>query len=155
MNKNIEEQFKSLRETEVETKSVKEMIKIPILSSRFSSRATIILAVVPVLFTLGVIFAEYLKLDWKIATAFYQWVVNLDTKYGDSSVLNWILRFLILGGPAVIVVINLLAVLHICYNRLQKEVIFTIKLKWISIAIVLFGLAFFLYFFGYLIVENL
>ncbi|MCG6189694.1 hypothetical protein [Maribellus maritimus] len=155
MNKNLEEQFKTLQEIEVEAKSAKEMIKIPILSSHFSSRATIVLAIVPALFTLGVIFAQYLKVDWKIVTVFYSSVINLDQKYGDASIFNWILWFLILGSPAVIVVINLLAILHVYYNRLQKEIIFTIKLKWMSITIVLLGLAFFLYFFGYLVVENL
>lgn len=155
MNKNIDEQFETLRQFNVETKSVKEMVKIPILSTRFSSRASIILAVVPVLFTLGVVFAEVLKIDWQITTAFYYWVIHFDEKYGDSSVLNWILRFLILGGPATIVIINLLAILHVYYNRLQKEIIITVKLKLISIIIVLFGLVFFLYFFGYLIVENI
>ena len=155
MENDISKELKNLQEMEIQSNAAKDVIKIPILSTRVSNRATIVLAIVPILFITGVIFAEYLKLDWKLFTGFYEWVVNLDQEYGDSSVLNWILRFLILGGPAVIVFINLLSVLHVYFNRPQKEIIFTIKLKWFSILIVLFGCAFFLYFFGYLIVENL
>lgn len=155
MENDISKELKNLQEMKVQSNAAKEIIKIPILSARISNRATIILAIVPVIFTVGVIFAEYLRLDWKLFTGFYEWVVQLDQEYGDTSILNWILRFLILGGPAVIVFLNLLAILHVYFNRSQKEIIFTIKLKWISILIVLFGLAFFLYFFGYLIVENL
>ena len=125
------------------------------MNSRISSRFSIFLAITPALFILGVVFSQYLQIESTILTGFYHWVADLDQKYGNESFLNWILRFLILGGPAIIVFINLLAITHVYHNKQQKEVIFTFKLKWLSITIVLLGLTFFLYFFGYLIVENL
>jgi len=155
MEEDLHEEFQNLQEMEIQSSATKEMIKVPLMNSRVSSRLSILLAIIPCLFVLGVIFAQYLQMDYIILTGFYHWVVDHDQKYGDESALNWILRFLILGGPAVIVFINLLAITHIFHNKKQKEIIFTFKLKWISITIVFLGMAFFLYFFGYLIVENL
>lgn len=155
METDIQKQLQNLQEMKIQSVSAKKMIKVPLMNSRISSRLSILFALTPALFILGVIFSQYLQIENTFLTGFYHWVVDLDQKYGDESVLNWILRFLILGGPAVIVFINLLSITHIYHNKEQKEIIFTFKLKWLSIIIVFFGLAFFLYFFGYLIVENL
>lgn len=155
MGKDIKEELQNLQEMEIQSLSAKEMIKVPLMNARLSSRLSILLALTPALFILGVVFSQYLQIENTILIGFYQWVVNHDVKYGDESVLNWILRFLILGGPAVIVFINLLSITHVYHNRPHKEIIFTFKLRWLSITIVFFGLVFFLYFVGYLIVENL
>ncbi len=73
----------------------------------------------------------------------------------DSSVLSWIIRSVLLGGPLLAIFINLLAILHFHYDKTAKEILITLKLKWQNITIIVFCSSVFMIFFIYLLVENI
>lgn len=131
-----------------------DLIKVPLLKTRTSHWLSILLSLVPAVFLLGVLTSHYLGFSIPIIGDIYDWVGRLDQQYGDSSWLNWIIRILLVGGPALIVFINLLSILHVIYVRTSKELICTIKLKIVNLLWLGVGLLIFLLFIGYLVVEN-
>ena len=61
---------------------------------------------------------------------------------------------LILGRPLLAVVLNLLSIVHIHYERKTKEILIALKLKWFNLAIVLVCLSLIAIVILYLIAEN-
>ncbi|MCZ6595808.1 MAG: hypothetical protein O6943_12965 [Bacteroidetes bacterium] len=150
----IEELMENLEQPTVDVSQHRKEFRLTLLNTKKSAILGIILLILPLLFLSGVILKHYLEMDLGIFTSVYDWISNLDRKYGDSSILNWIIRLLLLVGPLVAIGINLLAILHLRYERLQKEIVISIKMKWINWVIILFCSTIFAIFFLYLIMEN-
>lgn len=152
---NLEKDLDQLKHTHFESTGTTSLIKVPLLKTRVSSWVSWLFALVPALFLMGVGLNHYLGIAFTPLTGFYNWVNNMDQLYGDRSVINWIIRFLLLGGPLVIIFVNLLAILHVLYAREQKELIITLRMRarnilWIAISVLVF-----LLFAGYLVFENI
>ncbi len=147
----FEESMQNLTSPDVNAESHMKLFKIYLLHTRKSAIAGFLLLLTPFLFLLGVIFSFYLEIKIPIINGVYHWIAEND----NTPVLNWIQRFLLLGGPLVAILINLLSILHFQWNSKLKEFIITIKVKWLNLTIILAcGLIFFI-FFTYLVVENL
>ncbi|MCM8568614.1 hypothetical protein NE848_04440 [Gramella jeungdoensis] len=109
-----------------------------------------ILLVLPLLFLTGVIFKHYLQTDLWIFTSVYDWIINADQKYGDASFMNWVIRFLLLGGPFIAFLLNFVFI----FQR-RKTASFSLSYKWINLLIILSGALLCFLFLGYLMMENL
>lgn len=110
--------------------------------------------ILPLLFLSGVVLKHYLHIDLGILTSVYVWIGDLDQKYGDNSILNWLIRILLTIGPLVAIALNLMAVTHVRLEKATKEIVLSFKLKWLNWMIVLSCTTVFAIFFLYLLVEN-
>ena len=128
--------------------SIRGWMKSP--GRKFVLIAGILLLILPFLFLTGVIFKHYLQTDLWIFTSVYEWIIGADQTYGDSSLMNWVIRFLLLGGPFIAFLLNFLFIF-----QHRKTASFSLSYKWINLLIILSGALLCLIFLGYLMLENL
>ncbi len=154
MKDNMEEIMEELEQPSFDVGRHQQEFRLTLLNTRRSATIGAILLILPLLFFSGVTFKHYLGMDFGILTSVYSWVGELDQKYGDSSVINWIIRSLLLLGPPVAIGINLLAILHVHYEKPRREIVMSLKVKWLNLGIIIICTFIFLTFFFYLILEN-
>lgn len=152
--KEFMDKMENLAKPEIISESFQRKLKITILNTQKSAVFGIFLVIIPFLFAVGAIFKHELGLDFKIFTWLFDFIATIDPD-SDSSVLSWIIRSVLLGGPLLAIFINLLAILHFHYDKTAKEILITLKLKWQNLAIILFCSSVFMIFFIYLLVENI
>lgn len=150
----IEEIMENLEPPIVDVSNHQKEFRLTLLNTKKSAVIGAFLLIFPLLFLSGVILKHYLQIDFGIFTSLYEWIEFVDQKYGDSSLLNWIIRVLLLFGPLVAIGINLLSVLHIRYEKAAKEIVMSLKLKWLNWVIIAVCSAIFFIFFLYLVIEN-
>lgn len=148
---NLEDAMKNLSSPNISAESHMKYFKVYLLNTKKSAYLGYILLLTPFLFLLGVIFSFYLEIKIPIINGIYQWISEND----DTPILNWVLRFLLLGGPLIAILINLLSVIHFQWNSKLKEFIITLKVKWLNLSIIIVCSLIFLIFFTYLVIENL
>jgi hypothetical protein len=88
--------------------------------------------------------------DWGIATNVIEWFARLDHQTGT----HWITPVLFVLLPATGVVVNLLAILHFVYDKLTKELIITVKLRWFNILLAAISIGIMGIIFLYVLTEN-
>jgi len=108
--------MENLEQPNVDVSQHRREFRLTLLNTKKSAILGLILLILPLLFLSGVILKHYLGMDLGILTSVYDWIGELDQKYGDSSILNWIIRLLLLVGPLVAIGINVLAILHLRYE---------------------------------------
>ena len=129
--------------------------RVPLLNTRRSAGFGMLLLVIPFLFLSGVVLNHYLQIELGVLTSVYLWITEIDQQYGDDSWLNWLMRLLLVVGPLLAILINLLSVTHIRYEKASSEVVCSFKLKWANWLIILLCSLVFSVFALYLLVENL
>jgi hypothetical protein len=129
--------MENLRKPEVSAETSRRQIKIALLNARRSAAWGIWFLVVPAFFFCSVVIKYLLHADWSIAGNFLDWMATVD-KSMSIPIVN-ILLFVIL--PAAGAVINLLSILHFIYDKATRELIVTIKLKWLNVILALLSLA--------------
>ena len=152
--KEFMDKMENLSKPDIVSESFQKKLKITLLNTQKSAVFGVFLVIIPFLFAFGAIFKYQLGLDFKIFTWMFDTIAAIDPN-SDSSVLSWIIRSVLLGGPLLAVFINLLAILHFHYDKTAKEILITLKLKWQNITIILFCSSVFMIFFIYLLVENI
>ncbi len=151
--KDIEKELKDLGNMEVSSEATQALIKIPVLKARTSSRIGLVLIIFPFLFVMGAILKHYLGIDNNITGFVYNWVVE-DAPDDDSNFFSWVIRFFLLGGPLILVALNLLAILHVQWLKDQKQLILTFNLKRWNILLIFIGAAILFVFFLYALIEG-
>ncbi len=154
MHDKFEEYMDNLKKPTVDVTGHQREFRLTLLDTKKSAWIGVGLLIVPFLFLSGVILKHYLQLDVGIFTSVYQWIGELDRKFGDRSLINWIFRILLLFGPMIAIVLNLWAILHVRYDKDQKEIVMSLKLKWLNLIILLISGLVFSVFFLYLLMEN-
>ncbi len=154
MDENLEKTLRNMEQPTVNVSSHQKEFRLTILNTKRSAIAGTLFLLLPFLFLTGVIFKHYLQMDLSLFTSVYEWIGEVDRKYGDNSILNWVIRILLLFGPLIAIGLNLLSILHVRYERSSKEIITSIKLKWLNLSIILGCGLIFAIFFLYLVVEN-
>ena len=129
--------------------------RLTLLNTKRSSIAGIILLILPFIFLSGVTFNHYLDIHIPVIGHIYEWITDMDRQFGDNSALNWIVRLSLLFGPLIAGAINLMAITHIRWEKVQKELIISFKMRWQNVLII--GICFFIFsiFFTYLTFANL
>ena len=145
----------NLEKPKIDISRHKEALRIRLLNSKRSSRLGLVLMALPCLFLFGLLIKEYLGLDIGLLTYIYDVVSENDRRYGDTSVVNWLFRLLVLGGIPLAIYLNISSLLYIRYEKDSRELFISFKIKWLNILVALAGLMVFLIFFGYLITENI
>ncbi len=149
-NEEIKMKMENLSIPDVKSDATKEVLKITLLNSRKSAHLGILLLLLPFLFFFGNVAKYNLGIDLGFISIFLSWIISLDT----VPVVNWLIRFILLGGPVLAILFNLFAIMHMYTNRQTHEFIITLKLKWVNISIILLCGLILLLFFTYLVVEN-
>jgi hypothetical protein len=144
--------MENLESPNLASKIHQRQLKLTLLSTKKSATFGILLVLTPFLFAFGMILKYNLGLDFGLVTTFPSWLVSLEDR---SIILTFLIRALLLGGPLVAVMINLLAILHFQFDGQAKEVLVSIKLKWLNIAVIAFCSVVSLIFLSYLLVENI
>ena len=150
----IEELMENLEQPTVDVSHHRQEFRLTLLNTKKSGILGLILLILPFLFLSGVIFKHYLQIDLGILTIVYEWIGDIDQEYGDSSILNLVIRFFLIIGPLIAIGINLMAILHIRYEKYQKEIVISLKFKWLNWIIIITCSTIFAIFFLYLIIEN-
>ncbi|HMC01896.1 MAG TPA: hypothetical protein VKN14_12745 [Flavobacteriaceae bacterium] len=154
MKDNIEHIMEHMEQPTVDVSNHQKEFRLTLLNTKKSSILGLILLILPLLFLSGVIFKHYMQIDLGIFTSVYEWIGDIDRKYGDSSVLNWVIRILLVFGPLAAIAINLISILHVRYEKTQKEIIMSLKVKWLNWTIIAVCSIVFIIFFLYLTIEN-
>ncbi len=147
--------MKDLKPPTINVSHHQKEFRLTLFNTKRSALLGGVFLILPLLFLSGVIFKHYLQIDFKILTWVYEWIGNLDKQYGDNSILNWIIRSLLILGPLFAIGINFISILHIRYEKASKEIIMAIKLKWLNWIIIILCSIIFLVFFSYLVLENI
>lgn len=153
--KDIEEIMENLEPPTIDVNQHQREFRMTSLNTKKSAVAGVILLILPFLFLSGVILKHYLNIDLWLLTSVYEWIGNLDRLYGDNSIINWIIRILLLFGPLIAIGVNLISITHIRYEKNFKEIVLSFKLRWQNILIILICTLIFSIFFIYIILENL
>ena len=135
----------------IKSNATKEVLKITLLNSRKSAHLGVLLLLLPFLFFFGNVAKYNLGIDLDFINLFLGWIISLDT----VPVVNWLIRFILLGGPILAILFNLFAIMNMYTNHETHEFIITLKLKWVNIAIIILCGLILLLFFTYLVVENM
>lgn len=151
----IDDIMESLEQPAVDVSKHQREFRITLLNTKKSAIAGALLLILPFLFLSGVVLKHYMQIDIGLFTSVYEWIGMLDQKYGDSSILNWLIRILLTIGPLAAIALNLLAVTHVRYERTNRELVLSFKIKWLNWLIILICTTIFAIFSLYLIIENL
>lgn len=146
----LENKMKNLESPDIRDEGYQDYFKLYLISTKQSAGFGILLLLAPVIFVTGMLFKYQLGIDLGILTAIASWIGDADHIPG----LNWLVRFALLGGPLLAVLINLLAITHFQYQKSSRELLVTFRLRWFPILFILFCMGILAVFFVYLIVEN-
>jgi hypothetical protein len=150
----IHDIMENLEQPTIDVSKHQREFRLTLLNTKKSAITSSILLILPFLFLSGVVLKHYMQIDFGFLTSVYEWIGMLDQKYGDNSILNWIIRILLTIGPLAAIALNLLAVTHVRYERTIKELVLSFKMKWLNWLIILICSSVFAIFFLYLLVEN-
>ena len=127
--KDFIKKMESLKKPEVNAGASQKQIKLVVLNAKRSAAWGIWFLIIPLFFFTCVVIKYLLHWNWGVAGNFLDWMAGIDKSMTFPIVS--IVLFIILPGIGAIV--NLLAVMHFVYDKLTKELVVTIKLKWLNI----------------------
>jgi len=142
--------MENLKKPEVNPEVSQRQIKLAIMNAKRSAAWGLWFLLIPVVFFACVAIKELLGWDWKFAENFPEWIVYLDKSTGFP--LASIILFIVL--PAIGAIANLLAIMHFIYEKQTKELIITIRLKWLNIFLATISILVIAFVLLYVIAEN-
>lgn len=140
--------MENLKKPEINAEASRRQIRLTILNAKKSAAWGIWFLIIPFLFIVSVTIKEFLRWDWGVANTIEEWIGSMDRSAG------WTGPVLFLLLPSVAAVVNLLAIVHFLYDRVSKELIVTIRLKWFNIILVVISAAIIGVICLYAIMEN-
>jgi len=149
-DKDFLNKMENLKKPEVNAETSQRLIKIALLNAQRSAAWGIWFLVVPVFFFCSVTLKYVLHSDWSIAGNFLDWMAAVDKSMSFPIVS--VLLFVVL--PAVGAVLNLLSILHFVYDKAVRELIVTLKIKWVNIILAMISLSVIAVILLYAISEN-
>lgn len=140
--------MENLKKPEINADASRRQVRVAIMNARKTATWGIWLLVIPFLFLVSVTIKEILRWDWGIANTITEWMGALDRSVPFAGPV------LVIIFPAVAALINLLSIKHFVYDRTTKELIVTLKIKWLNIILILISIAIIAVFSLYVIMEN-
>jgi len=126
-----------------------KQLKLVLVSAKRSSWIGLMLVTVPCLFLFGII----LKYGFRVEIP---WLSTVEETMAalDHTFFRFVPPLILVGGPLVALALNLLAILHFQFDRLQRELQVTMKLRIINLLILAICLFILAMFFVYAVAEN-
>jgi len=125
-------------------------LKLTLLNARKSASIGIAFVIIPCVF-LSFIFLKYI-LHWHLPS--FTKVEDWMSDKNNSLFIKILIPTLLIGTPLIAFIINALAILHFDFDKPKKQLLITIKLKWLNITILLVSAAILSCFLLYAITEN-
>jgi hypothetical protein len=147
---NFLNKMENLTKPEVNADASRHQIKLALMNTRKSAAWGIWFLVVPAFFFCCVAVKYLLNWNWGIGDGFIEWMARIDHQTGTA----WVSPVLFVLLPATGAVINLLAIVHFIYDRLTKELVVTIKIKWLNIILATISIGIIGIVLLYVIAEN-
>ena len=135
--KDFIKRMENLKKPEVNAGASQKQIRLAVLNAKRSAAWGIWFLITPIFFFSCVAIKYFLHWNWGVAGNFLDWMAGVDKSTAFPMVS--ILLFIILPGIGAIV--NLLAILHFIYDKLTRELVVTIKLKWLNIFLAIISVA--------------
>jgi lantibiotic transport system permease protein len=123
--------MENLKKPEINADASRRQIRLAIMNARKSAAWGIWLLIIPLLFFKSFIVIEIFNWDLGIFNTIGEWMRSLDNAAPWSSPIIFILL------PGIAALVNMLAIMHFVYDRSTRELIVTIKMKWLNIFLVL------------------
>jgi hypothetical protein len=142
--------MENLKKPEVNAEASRQQIKLVLMNTKKSATWGIWFLVIPVFFFSCVAIKYLLHWNWGMAGSFLDWMADVDRSMSFPIVS--ILLFIVLPGIGAIV--NLLSVMHFMYDKIKKELIVTIKVKWINIILAVISICIIAVVLLYAVSEN-
>lgn len=141
----------NLKKPGFENSSPNNSLRLAIVSSKRSAAIGIWFLVVPLYFLLMVFMKYYFNVNLHVIDIFEDFISSLDR----SPTTKLITPLFFVGLPIIGIAINLLSIMFFEYDKKQKRINISIKLKWLNILILLASLGIVSIFTLYLVTENL
>jgi len=142
--------MENLKKPGVNADASRLQMKLVLMNTKKSATWGIWLLVIPIFFFCCVAIKYLLHWNWRIAGGFLDWMADVDRSMSFPIVS--ILLFIILPGIGAIA--NLLSVMHFMYDKTTKELIVTIKVKWINIILAVISICIIAVVLLYAVSEN-
>ena len=142
--------MENLKKPEISSEASQRQIKLALLNTKRSAVWGSWFLIIPLFFFACVTIKYLFHWNWGIADNFIEWMARLDKQAGTG----WISPVLFVLLPVIGAVVNLLAIMHFVYDKLTKELIVTIKLKWLNIILAIISIGFVGIVLLYVITEN-
>ena len=126
--KDFMNKMENLKKPGINPEASRKQIKLALLNAKKSAAWGIWFLVIPVIFFACITIKEFLGWNWGIAANFLDLMADLDksTRFPIFSILIFIVL------PGIGAIVNLLAIMHFIYDKPTKELIVTIRLKWLN-----------------------
>jgi len=142
--------MENLKKPEVNVGASQRQVRLTLLNTKKSADWGIWFLVVPLFFFCCVTIKYLFHWNRGIADNFIEWIARLD----HQAATRWVSPVLFVLLPAIVALINLLAIMHFLYDKLTKELIVTIKLKWFNIFLAIISITIVATVFLYGIIET-
>jgi lantibiotic transport system permease protein len=129
--------MENLQKPEVNADASRKQVKLAIMNARKSAAWGVWFLVVPILFFVSIPIKELFH--WKVGIS--ENIINWMTRLDKSPSTGWLTPVLLVLLPAVGAVVNLLAIMHFVYDKVTKELVVTIKMKWFNIVLAIISIA--------------
>lgn len=139
-----------MQKPEIVSESHRVQLKLTLLNARRSAKIGIFLIVIPCMFLIGIFLKYFLHLNFPTFSSLLEWMSEKD----KNPVLHILIPLILIGAPVIGFAINMLAILHVEWNKPGNEIIITLKLKWKNLIIAFVCAGVLVFFFIYAVGEN-
>lgn len=130
--------MEDLKKPQITGDASRRQVRLTIMNAKKSALWGTWFLVIPVVFFACIIIKELLQWDWGLANNFTDWMARLDSKASTK----WLTPLLFVVLPAIGAVANLLAIMHFSYDKIAKELLVAVKIKWFNIALAVISIVF-------------
>jgi hypothetical protein len=127
-----------LKKPQVVADASRRQVKLTIMNAKKSAFWGIWFLAVPLIFFVCIAIKEWLQWDWGVAAGFIDKMADLDRQTSTK----WLTPLLFIVLPAICALANLLAITHFTFDKAARELMITIKTKWLNIALAIISIAF-------------
>ena len=146
---NLLERLEKLNPPTLSNEAHQHQLKMTIMNAKRSSRLGFLFVLIPAFFLLLVMMSAWLNFD----TGIYRAIESLMSRLDKDSSTKWIFPLLYLGGPLATIIINLLAISHISFDKKIKELTIVFKYRRLNVFLIAFSILILSVFFIYLLGE--
>lgn len=144
------EQMENLPKPEVNADASRRQMKLTLMNTRKTAFWGFWFIAIPIVFLGCIVIKEFLKIEFGFANTFIELMARLDRE----SSTRWLTPVLFVLLPGIGALVNLVAIMHFVYDKAYKELVVTIRLKWLNIILAVISLGFIAMVILYGITEN-
>jgi hypothetical protein len=138
MEEEFLEKMKSLKKPDVQASQYQQLFKLTLVNTQKSAFWGVWFLVVPLFFFACVVMKYLFNIKLGLSDTFIETMAALDTKSSGGHILT-LLLFIVL--PMAGIVLNLLSVMHFVYDKAERSLVVTLKLRWFNIVLAVISLA--------------